>query len=77
LDGEVGHTLEVKGTLVKNNLVKNNNNNDAPSKKRTRNSDENGDVKDVDAKAGDVKGSLRVANVTEDVHRLGDRCSTR
>ena len=56
LDGEVGHTLEVKGTLVKTAL------------KQSRKDDDSATV---------PKGSLRVANVLDDVHRVGDRCAGR
>lgn len=54
LVGEVGHTLEVRGTLVDNT-----------ARSQADNPSENG----IPVKL------LRVANVTEDVHRVGDHCS--
>jgi hypothetical protein len=56
LDGEVGHTLEVKGTLIKTAL------------KQSRKSDDSASI---------PKGSLRVGNVLDDVHRVGDHCPDR
>lgn len=55
---EVGHTLEVKGTLVDETQ---------PSRKYGDSFDES---------HNGIKGSLRVANVESDVHRVGDRCAS-